>query len=55
MAHFWNPRDVVPNSIMPSYQWFFEEKGVLNDKGYAIIAYMQWLGTYGPAARNNFV
>jgi hypothetical protein len=50
IAHFWNPRDVVPNSIMPSYQWFFEDKGVLNDKGYAIIAYVQWLGTYNPAA-----
>jgi cbb3-type cytochrome c oxidase subunit II len=50
IAHFWNPRDVIPNSIMPSYQWFFEDKGVLNEKGYAIIAYMQWLGSYNPVA-----
>ncbi len=50
IAHFWNPRDVVPGSIMPSYQWFFEEKGVLNADGYAIIAYVQWLGTYNPSA-----
>lgn len=48
IAHFWNPRDVVPNSIMPRYEWFFEGKGVLNDKGYAIIAYVQWLGDYQP-------
>ncbi len=50
IAHFWDPRDVVPNSIMPRYPWFYEEKGVLNDKGYAVITYIQWLGTYQPAA-----
>lgn len=48
VAHFWNPRDVVPNSIMPRYKWFFDEKGLPNDKGFAIIAYMQWLGSYQP-------
>ncbi len=48
IAYLWNTRDVIPNSIMPSYEWFFEEKGVPNDKGYAIIAYIQWLGDYQP-------
>jgi cytochrome c oxidase cbb3-type subunit II len=25
-AHMYNPRDVVPESIMPSYPWLFEDK-----------------------------
>lgn len=50
IAHFYNPRDVVPNSIMPRYPWLFEEKGVPNQKGFALITYIQWLGTYQPAA-----
>lgn len=50
IAHFYNPRDVVPNSIMPRYPWFFEEKGVPNKRGFALITYIQWLGTYQPAA-----
>ncbi|MAD46797.1 cytochrome-c oxidase, cbb3-type subunit II [Marinobacter nauticus] len=25
-AHLYNPRDVVPESIMPSYPWLFEDK-----------------------------
>ena len=25
-AHLYNPRDVVPESVMPSYPWLFEDK-----------------------------
>ena len=25
-AHLYNPRDVVPESVMPSYPWLFENK-----------------------------
>src|SRR5690554_3601409 len=25
-AHMYNPRDVVPESIMPSYPWLFDDK-----------------------------
>lgn len=50
IAHFYNPRDVVPNSIMPRYPWLFEEKGVPKQKGFALITYIQWLGTYQPVA-----
>lgn len=47
VAHFFNPRIVVPDSIMPRFTWFFKkEKGqyVLNEDGKAIIAFIQNLG-----------
>jgi cytochrome c oxidase cbb3-type subunit 1 len=49
-AHHWNPRDVVPDSIMPRFPWLYKEstgKGTpeLNDDGLALIAYVQKLGT----------
>lgn len=47
VAHFWNPRDVSPASIMPRFPWFFEDDGhTLNRKGLSIIAYVQWLGSW---------
>jgi cbb3-type cytochrome c oxidase subunit II len=113
VAHFWNPRDTSPDSIMPRYTWFFREgfqvrrkvdpqaaertfgldadrsyplPGVydteaeaqealarmrdelpesiadegerffvapgrgLNEDGIAVVAYLQWLGTWTPPA-----
>lgn len=44
VAHFYNPRSVVPTSVMPSYTWFFDGEEP-NKKGLAMIAYMQWLGS----------
>lgn len=44
VAHFYNPRSVAPTSVMPSYRWFFDDK-LPNDKGIAMITYMQWLGS----------
>jgi hypothetical protein len=52
VAHFWEPRDVVPASVMPRYPWFFDppaEPGEAprpNRRGLAIVAYVQWLGTW---------
>jgi cytochrome c oxidase cbb3-type subunit 2 len=46
-AHFFNPRDVVPDSIMPRFTWFFRREGdrsVLNEDGMAAVAYVQALG-----------
>ncbi|MEZ4660568.1 MAG: cbb3-type cytochrome c oxidase subunit II [Caldilineaceae bacterium] len=44
VAHFYNPRSVAPTSVMPKYPWFFD--GVQpNDRGLAMITYMQWLGS----------
>ncbi len=49
VAHFYNPPDVNPVSVMPSYPWFFEEDGLTpNKKGLSIIAYVQWLGSWIP-------
>lgn len=49
IAHHWNPRHVVPDSIMPRFPWLFT-KGkdgtpVLNEDGKALVAYLQKLGT----------
>ena len=46
VAHFHNPRAVVPTSVMPSYAWFFDEEGYPNKRGLSIIAYVQWLGSW---------
>lgn len=49
VAHFWNPRDVSPTSVMPAYPWFYEADQVTpNRKGLAIITYIQWLGSWEP-------
>jgi hypothetical protein len=52
VAHFWEPRDLVPSSVMPRYPWFFDppaEPGGApppNRRGLAIVAYVQWLGSW---------
>lgn len=46
MAHFYKPVNVVPTSVMPEYPWFFDEEGYPNKRGFSIIAYMQWLGSW---------
>ena len=49
VAHFYNPPDVNPVSVMPSYPWFYEEDGLTPNKtGLSIIAYVQWLGSWVP-------
>ncbi|HEY5993416.1 MAG TPA: cbb3-type cytochrome c oxidase subunit I [Gallionellaceae bacterium] len=49
IAHHWNPRNVVPDSIMPRFPWLFETgrdgTPVLNEDGTALVAYLQRLGT----------
>lgn len=44
VAHFYNPRGVAPTSVMPRYPWFFDDT-LPNEKGIAMITYMQWLGS----------
>jgi cytochrome c oxidase cbb3-type subunit 2 len=46
IAHFWEPRNVVPGSVMPSYRWFYDADGYPNKRGMAIITYVQWLGSW---------
>jgi len=49
-AHHWNPRDVVPDSIMPRFPWLFKQSDgrsapEYNEDGQALVAYLQRLGT----------
>jgi hypothetical protein len=46
VAHFYDPRNVVPTTVMPPYRWFFDGVGFPNKKGLAIITYVQWLGSW---------
>ena len=49
VAHFYNPPDVNPVSVMPAYPWFYEDDAVTpNKSGLSIIAYVQWLGSWEP-------
>jgi cbb3-type cytochrome c oxidase subunit II len=45
VAHFNDPTIVVPVSVMPRYTWFFDGDQP-NEKGIAMVAYMQWLGSW---------
>ncbi|GJL79328.1 MAG: hypothetical protein NPINA01_23170 [Nitrospinaceae bacterium] len=58
-AHYWNPREVVPDSIMPSFPWLFDLKDdqnpVLNEDGIALVAYIQRLGTAIGDWREEFI
>lgn len=46
VAHFYKPTSVAPVSVMPRYPWFFDDEGYPNKKGFAIITYVQWLGSW---------
>jgi len=46
-AHLYNPKSVVPDSVMPVYSWYFDESGevpVPTEDGVALVAYLQSLG-----------
>lgn len=48
LAHLYNPRSTVPDSIMPSYPWLFDEgpdgEVTPTREGEALVAYLQSLG-----------
>lgn len=44
VAHFWDPPAVVPSSVMPRYDWFFDESGRPNREGLSVITYVTFLG-----------
>ncbi|HVO27993.1 MAG TPA: cbb3-type cytochrome c oxidase subunit II [Candidatus Margulisiibacteriota bacterium] len=46
VAHFYDPRSVAPYSVMPSYPWFFDADKRPNERGLALVAYVQWLGSW---------
>ena len=51
-AHFYDPSIVVPTSVMPAFRWFFDENKQPNERGIAIITYVQWLGSWIDADGN---
>lgn len=48
IAHFMEPKNVVPDSVMPSYSFFFEADGTPQKEGFALVTYVQWLGSFVP-------
>lgn len=52
--HFFRPRETSPKSVMPDYPWLFDvdpdtgqhSPGLPNERGLALILYMQWLGSW---------
>ena len=44
IAHFIQPKNVVANSVMPSYAYYFEEDGTPKLEGFALVSYVQWIG-----------
>ncbi len=56
VAHFYNPRNVSPTSVMPPFPWFFDEKPTgpqPNRRGLSMITYVQWLGSWIPPEERN--
>lgn len=45
VAHMIQPKNVLPDSVMPAYSFWFDDAGVPNRDGMAVITYLQWLGT----------
>ena len=48
VAHFFKPSSVSPTSVMPEYKWLYDDDGYPNKRGMALIAYVQWLGSWLP-------
>ena len=45
IAHLIQPKNVFPNSVMPSYDFWFEDDGAPKRDGFAVVTYLQWIGT----------
>jgi cbb3-type cytochrome oxidase cytochrome c subunit len=46
-VHLYDPTMVSPVSVMPRYTWFFDgAPDKPNDRGLAVISYLQWLGSW---------
>jgi len=48
MAHLYDPRSVAPYSVMPSYPWYFDANRRPTARALALVAYLQWLGSWEP-------
>jgi cbb3-type cytochrome c oxidase subunit II len=49
MAHLYDPRSVAPYSVMPAYPWYFDADRRPTARALALVAYLQWLGSWTPA------
>lgn len=48
-AHFFDPKSTHSWSVMPPYPWLFDgDPNHPNQRGLALITYMQWLGSWLP-------
>jgi cbb3-type cytochrome c oxidase subunit II len=45
IAHFLEPKNVIPYSVMPSYAYYFEDDGTPKKDGFALVTYIQWIGS----------
>jgi cytochrome c oxidase cbb3-type subunit II len=50
MAHLYDPQSVAPYSVMPKYPWFFDDQKRPTRRALALVAYLQWLGSWIPEA-----
>lgn len=49
-VHFFQPKSVSPNSVMPRYPWLFAgSPDKPNRRGLALMTYIQWLGSWLPS------
>jgi cbb3-type cytochrome oxidase cytochrome c subunit len=48
MAHLYDPRTISPWSVMPAYTWLFDEAKRPEERALAVVAYLQWLGSWLP-------
>jgi cbb3-type cytochrome c oxidase subunit II len=46
VAHLYDPRSVAPYSVMPAYPWFFDADRRPTERALALVAYLQWLGSW---------
>lgn len=46
VAHLYDPRSVAPYSVMPAYTWLFDEDQRPTERALALVAYLQWLGSW---------
>jgi len=45
LNHLRDPRSTSPGSLMPAYSWLFDKAGQPTDEAFALVAYLQKLGT----------
>jgi hypothetical protein len=55
MAHLYKPTNVVPSSVMPEFTWFFTSDKRPNKRGLAVVAYLEWLGSWAKDSSDEMI